>query len=70
MSLQLSHFSGPGRYNSSPFEVWGLGDLGGLGLDKGLVRRVYLDPKVCKIMAFMAVIMGLRLLVYILLGFR
>ena len=26
--------------------------------------------KVCKIMAFMAVIMGLRLLFYILLGFR
>ena len=27
-------------------------------------------PKVCKIMAFMAVIMGLGLLFYILLGFR
>ena len=27
-------------------------------------------PKVCKIMAFMAIIMGLRLLFYILLGFR
>ena len=27
-------------------------------------------PKVCKIMAFMAVIMGLGLLCYILLGFR
>ena len=35
---------------------------------------VYLDPtwipKVCKIMAFMAVILGLGLLFYILLGFR
>ena len=30
----------------------------------------YLDPKVCEIMAFMAVIMGLRPLFYILLGFR
>ena len=30
----------------------------------------YLDPKVCKIMAFMAVIVGLGLLFYILLGFR
>ena len=29
-----------------------------------------LDPKVCKIMAFLAVIMGLGLLFYILLGFR
>ena len=27
-------------------------------------------PKVCKIMAFMAIIMGLGLLFYILLGFR
>ena len=27
-------------------------------------------PELCKIMAFMAVIMGLGLLVYILLGFR
>ena len=27
-------------------------------------------PKVCKIMAFMAVIMGLGLLFYLLLGFR
>ena len=27
-------------------------------------------PKVCKIMAFMAVILGLGLLFYILLGFR
>ena len=32
--------------------------------------KPYLDPKVCKIMAFMAVIMGLRLVFYILLGFR
>ena len=27
-------------------------------------------PKVCKIMAFMAIVMGLGLLFYILLGFR
>ena len=27
-------------------------------------------PKVCKIIAFMAIIMGLRLLFYVLLGFR
>ena len=32
---------------------------------------MYLDPKsVCKIMAFMAIIMGLGLLFYIVLGFR
>ena len=30
--------------------------------------NLYLDPKVCKIMAFMATIMGLGLLLYILLG--
>ena len=32
--------------------------------------RITWTPKVCKIMAFMAVIMGLGLLFYILLGFR
>ena len=38
--------------------VWGLG------------FKVYLDPKVCKLVAFMAVIMGVGLLFYILLGSR
>ena len=32
--------------------------------------KPYLDPRVCKIVAFMAIIMGLGLLFYILLGFR
>ena len=32
--------------------------------------KTYLDPNVCKIMAFMDIIMGLGLLCCILLGFR
>ena len=35
-----------------------------------MLFKDYLGPKVCKIMAFRAVIMGLGLLFYILLGFR
>ena len=34
------------------------------------LRAITWTPKVCKIMAFMIVIMGLGLLFYILLGFR
>ena len=34
-----------------------------------IVMRTW-TPKVCRVMAFMAIIMGLRLLSYILLGFR
>ena len=42
--------------------------LGVQGL-KGIVRSTW-TPKVCKIMALMAVIMGLGLLFHILQGFR
>ena len=45
-----------------------------LGLDRRIFRvkgsGFTWTPKVCKIMALMAVIMGLGLLFYILLGFR
>ena len=37
---------------------------------QGLGFRVYLDPKVCKLMACRAVIIGLGISFYILLGFR
>ena len=36
----------------------------------GLTFRTTWTPKVCKIIAFVAVILGLGLLFYILLGFR
>ena len=38
--------------------------------DLSLLFNPTWTPKVCKIMAFMAVILGLGLLFYILLGFR
>ena len=43
-----------------------------MGAEIRLSARLHLgmSPKVCKIMAFMAVIMGLGLLIYILLGLR
>ena len=41
-----------------------------LGLHVAFMWRPTWAPKVCKIMAFMAIIMGLGLLFYILLGFR
>ena len=44
--------------------VWGLRIHGVLGLGNTWA------PKVCKILAFMAIIMGSGLLLYILLGFR
>ena len=48
--------------------------LGALGFSSGLRVwlgfRHYLDPKICRIMAFMGTFMGLRLLFYIVLGFR
>ena len=44
--------------------------MGVPGFSTGLARRSTWTPKVCKIMAFMAILMGLGLLFYILLGFR
>ena len=38
--------------------------------DHALLETATWAPKVCKIMAFMAIILGLGLLFYILLGFR
>ena len=44
--------------------------LGAGGLPAGSLKGCTWTPKVCKIMAFRAVIMGLGLLFYILWGFR
>ena len=57
----------PGCLGLGPMQSSGLVIL---GLPDGSQLRSTWTPKMCKIMAFMAVIMGLGLLFYILLGFR
>ena len=47
-----------------------IGRIGSLGYFRHVGHRSTWTPKVCKRMAFMAVIMGLRLLFYILSGLR
>ena len=44
--------------------------LQAFGIKQVLAGMEYLNPKVCRIMAFWAVLSGLGLLSYILLGFR